>query len=169
MTSLDYSAYASKVLAGIYQDTDYERLLESLRQVDPHFLDISPEKFGMEFLAVRLALACHAWSKMCQEADLIETGIENAFMKTVMQSFQSPKFLEIAKAYSEYLHSPQANSRPVLSITANWMKRLGLAGTMEKDEKPVLTPGFQALMEISEAFKNQCENDFFEFSHSKPE
>ncbi len=165
----DFKVYAAQQLAKIYEVNDYERVLQALKEADLHFADILPAHFGMEFLSVRLALAAHAWSRSCKENHVKEAGTENYFFKAVMQSFQSEKFIDIAAGFSEYLHAPLAEEKPVLAVSGIMMKRLGLASSMLKKETPVLTPGFKLLIEIAESFKSGFENDFFEFTFSDPE
>lgn len=164
--SKDYKAYAAKQLAGIYEVNDYERVLQALKEADIHFADVVPATFGLEFLAARLALAAHGWSRACKENHVEEKGAENYFFKAVMQSFQTSKFVDIAGAFSEYLHAPAVEEKPVLSISAMMMKRLGLAGSLLKGQEPVLTTGFRLLVETAESFKSGFENEFFDFAFS---
>lgn len=168
MAAPDLKTYAAQELAVIYEVNDYERVLQVLKGVDLNFADILPASFGMEFLMGRLALAAHGWSRSCKENAVKEKGAENYFFKAVMQSFQSPKFVDIASGFSEYLHAPMAEEKPVLSIAAMMMKRLGLASSLLNNEKPVLTPGFRAVVEIAESFKSDFENRFFEHVFSGP-
>jgi hypothetical protein len=117
-------------------------------------------------LGMQLALSCHAWARSCRENKVKGPGIENLFFKTVMQSFQSPKFVDIAAVFSEYLHAPETEKQPLLPLTGLMIRRLGLAGELGSMEKPVLSPGFRLLVEVAEGLKNNFENDFFEFSVS---
>lgn len=158
----DLKVYAAQQLAAIYEVNDYERVLQALKTADLHFADILPSLFGQEFLSARLALAAHAWSQSCKDTGIKEKGAENYFFKAVMQSFQSPKFVDIAGGFSEYLHAPASEERPVLALSAMMMKRLGLASSLQENGKPVLTPGFQMLVGIAESFKSDFENRFFE-------
>ena len=160
----DFKAFAAQKLAEIYGLNDYERVLRALKEADLAFADVVPVRFGMEFLAARLALAAHGWSRACKENQVKDPGAENLFFKAVMQSFQSQKFVEVAASFSEYLHAPGAAEKPILSLSALMMQRLGITDAIVKDKGIVLPPGFKLLIEVSEAFKSAFENDFFEFT-----
>lgn len=166
MAERDFKKFAAEKLAGIYKVQDYDRVLAVLRQADPAFQSVAPEKFGLEFLGLRLALACHAWARSCRENRVTDEKIENLFFKTVMQSFQSSKFLGIAAVFSEYLHAPESEDQALLPVTALMMRRLGLAEQLGTAQKPVLSPGFRIVVETAEGLKSAFENEFFEFCFS---
>lgn len=159
----DFKVFAAKQLAAIYDIGDYGNILQTLQNEDRAFQKIHPTSFSLEFLASRLALACHAWSKICEESKIKDVGIKNIFFKTVMQSFQTPKVVDIASAFSDYLHAPAAEEKSVLAVTALLMKRLGLAETLKKSGQLALPAGFRLLIDADDGFKNSFENEFFEF------
>lgn len=163
-TEEEFKKYASQALAKIYAMNDYERVLDTLRDAgDDTFKDVAPAGFGLEYLSARLALASHAWIKGCQENYVENRAVENIFFKTVMNSFQSDKFVEIAKAYSEYLHAPEVEKHASLAVSLLLMKRLGIGQKLIKDGKPVLLDSFQLVVSTAESFKEDIENDFFDF------
>ena len=167
MSKKDYQKFAAEKLAALYELQDYERVLAALYEVDPSFKAVAPAKFGMEFLGLRLAVACHAWARGCRDNHVKDSGVENLFLKTVMQSFQSPKFVDIAAVFSEYLHAPKSVSeQPLLPVAGLMMRRLGLGERMGSVQEPVLTPAFKILVEIAESLKSAFENEFFDFCFS---
>lgn len=166
MSNKDYQKFAAEKLAALYLVEDYPRVLEALKETDPAFEDVPLAAFGMEFLGMRLALACHAWARGCKENHLKDAGIENLFFKTVMKSFQTPKYVDIATVFSEYLHAPESAEKPLLPVAGLMMRRLSLAEHMGSIQKPKLSPGFKSLVEIAESLKSSFENDFFEFCFS---
>lgn len=159
----EFKTYAAEVLAGIYGMNDYERVLDSLKECDDTFFDVPSQNFGLEYLAARLSLASHAWVRGCQENYVENRAVENIFFKTVMNSFQSEKFVQVAKAYSEYLHAPEVEKHASLAVGLMLMKRLGIGQKLMKDGKPVLLDSFQMLVSAAESFKEDIENKFFDF------
>lgn len=166
MPDKDYKKFAAETLAKVYETQDYERILKALGEKESAFQDIPPEKFGLEFLGMRLALMSHSWARSCRENKVTEPGVENLFFKTVMYSFQSPKFKDIAAVYSEYLHAPEAEEKSLISVTALMMRRLDLGQKMGSREKPKLSEGFKTLVEIGESLRSTAENEFFHFCYS---
>jgi hypothetical protein len=164
MADKDFQKFASEQLGAIYAVEDYERVLRALQEADPAFKKVTPAQFGPEFLGMRLALACHAWARACRE-NKADGGaaVENLLFKTVMQSFQSPKFVDIAAVFSEYLHAPESDDKPLLPAAGLMMRRLGLTAELGSLQNPKLSPGFRMLVEIAESLKSIFENEFFDF------
>ncbi len=51
---MNFEEYAAKRLAWVYENHDYERVLQSLAALDPSLIGVQPEAFGLEFLGARL-------------------------------------------------------------------------------------------------------------------
>lgn len=165
--SKDYKTYASQVLALIYEHNDHERIYELLKVRDPKIAEAGPETFGMEYLAGRLALACRVWESACLENKLTSEDIQKALMRRIMQTFESDKFLKLATLFSEYLHAPEIETQPTVSVAETLFKRVGAGTTVKKSAGPEASPAFETLVAVSESFRTSLENQFFEFIYKE--
>jgi hypothetical protein len=163
MSEKDYEAYAIRLLPGLYDSSDFGRVQQALKDMEYRFLKISGDDFGLEFLTMKLALACRSWDHACGENGVEDEADQKALLKVIMNSFQSPKFLKIAETFSDYLHTENAETQPWLSMPALFFKRLKMEALVKKDGKEDINPAFQLLVELADSFRSEFENDFFEF------
>ena len=166
MSEKDYEAYAIRLLPKFYETSDYPHVFRALREKDPTFRKVSDDTFGFEFLSLKLALACRIWDKACEENEVKDEAEKKALLRVIMNSFQSPKFVKIAEAFSDYLHSENADAKPWIALPAHFFKRLKVSGVDKKKWKEDISEAFQFLVGLSEGFKNSFENQFFEFANS---
>ena len=162
----DLNAYAAKALAAVYETQDYARMHKLLSDKEPRLKPISADIFGMEYLAARLALACRAWEENCGENGVKGEEDKKALLRHIMNSFQSPKFLNLATAFSNYLHCPRVEEMPAIAVSEHLFKRLGIPGTVRKISGEEVSDGFKSMVAESESFRSSFENDFFEFVNS---
>lgn len=159
--------FAARKLAAIYETSDYARIHIHLGSVESSFRSVSADKFGLEYLAACLALASISWGKCCRENDLAGKENENIFFKMLMDSFAAPKFINVASAFSVYLHSPEASEKSVLAVAGTFFQRLELKRLIESESGVGrMHEAFRLLVEAWEGFRSSFENDFFEFIHS---
>lgn len=161
----DFKNYASQVLAHIYEHNDFERIHTLLRQRDRKFEGVSPDVFGTEYLAGRLALACKLWERACDENRINSEETRKALLRRVMQGFESQKFLPLAAAFSEYFQEPAVEENPLLGTVEKLFNRLSINSRTNRSSGPAPAETFETMMAVSESFKTSFENDFFEFVH----
>ncbi|MCM8775509.1 MAG: hypothetical protein NC930_04065 [Candidatus Omnitrophica bacterium] len=70
---------AKRVLSFIYELRDHERVHLYLAPWDEKIKAVSPEVFGIEYLASRLALACVLWENYCKDHGIKKNPSENCF------------------------------------------------------------------------------------------
>lgn len=163
--------YAQKVLSSILAEREYGPLLERLQSEEKKLLTVSRDRFSMEYLPAKLAVACLLWETQCRENGL--EGNEKMLFQFVMQLFKSPKMVSMASSFSDYLYasdSEQGHS-PMPALVVRLFERLGLQGLLRgKKQGPALSAPFKILVETLEGFRSSLENDFLEFvfTHTKP-
>lgn len=161
----NFKGFGRQVLGGIYEPGEHERIYTYLLAKDGMFNRIPKDKFGLEYLAARLALSCRLWLEACAENKVTDPEIEKLFLKLVMDSFQSPKFTEIATTFSDYLYAPgMEDPHTQVSILAatHFFRRL----TPSAPDIPP-TKGMGAFIEVLEAYKDRFQNDFFDFVNTR--
>ena len=165
MNEKDYEAYAIRLLPGLYDNSEFPQIHKTLRNAEYRFMKIPEEDFGLEFLTFKLALACRSWERACDENRVEAESDQKALLKVIMNSFQSPKFLKIATAFSDYLHSENAETQPWIAMPTHFFKRLKIDPLEKKEGKDGISEGFQMLVEFADGFRSEFENAFFEFVH----
>lgn len=165
--SKDYKTYAAQVLALIYEHNDHERIYDLLKVRDPKIAQAGGETFGMEYLAGRLALACRVWESACVENGQTSEDTQKALLRRIMQTFESEKFLKLAELFSEYLHAPEIETQPTISVAETLFRRLGASTQAQKSTGPEPSPAFETLVGVSESFRTSLENQFFEFVYKE--
>ena len=163
----DFKSYASQVLALIYEHNDHERIYDLLKVRDPKIATAGGEAFGMEYLAGRLALACRVWEAACVENGLTSEETQKALLRRIMQTFESDKFLKLAELFSEYLHAPEIEDQPSVSVAETLFKHLSANPTVNKSTGAAASPAFETLVAVSESFRASLENQFFEFIYKE--
>ena len=154
--------YAAEILPGLFEVEDFTRIYKSLQEHDPRFKDVTPDSFGMEFLCLRLALACKAWEKTCEENQIKDEAAKKILLKRVMNSFQSPKFLKMATTFSAYLYSKNAVEHPEIGLPEQLFKNLNMETCKKNSVKEEPGDAFQLLVGICSSLRNSFENEFFE-------
>ena len=163
---------AKKLLAGIYGDTDFGRIHAYLAESDEKMKLTAPENFGMEFLAVRLAIATLSWQNLCAAAGFTDEAETKLFLKAVMEGFQSPKFKDLAVQYGEYLYGEydgdgssdlSPGSVPVVALSRRFFERLKLGLLSEKTGGPdVISESFRKMVDVLEGFRSEFETQLLE-------
>ena len=161
-----YEAYVAKKLASIYETNDFQNILGILKKADKQFSKIREDLFGMEYLASRLALACRVWEHCCEENGVQEEIYEKMLLRKIMNSFQSPKYVDLASSFSDYLYHDPGKPNPVISIADRFYQRLDLKSTVGEGKAQKVTESFQTLVALSDSFRTSFENDFFEFANA---
>lgn len=161
----DFKLYAGSQLKQIYQNADHKDVHSKLCGHEPNFALINENLFGLEYLAARLAVACRAWEAACDENGITDDESKKAFLRAVMDSFKSSKFLNIATAFSEYHLTINAETGPVVPIVEHFFTRLKIIVSPPSAEGgQVISDAFQMMFFLSESFRTDFENQFFEFT-----
>lgn len=162
----DLKAYAQKQLEFIYKNPDHKETQAKLCGHEPNFALINENIFGLEYLAARLAVACRAWEAACEENSITEESSRKAFLRAVMESFKSEKFLNVATAFSDYHLTVNAETGPVIPVIENFFKRLKVELAPGEGAGRKLTGAFEMMFYQSEGFRTDFENRFFEYLNS---
>ena len=158
--------FASRLLAKIYGNLEHERIYSHLFKKDIALEPVSVDAFGLHYLGACLALGAEAWFKACLENGVRDPVIRKIFLKAVTDSFQSPKFLSIAAAFSEALHCEDLKEEsPAISLARHVCRKWGLKSARRagRGKEECLGDFFRNLVEIFEGFRCQIENEIFEF------
>jgi hypothetical protein len=161
-------AYAAKILPGLFEVEDFSRIYQSLQEADARFKDVTPDTFGVEFLCLRLAMACKSWEKACGENGMKDEAVKKILLKRIMNSFQSPKFLKMATAFSGYLYSENAEAHPEIGLPEQLFKNLNMETRKQSSGKEEPADAFQLIVGVCSSMRNSFENEFFESIH-RPE
>lgn len=157
----DLKIFARKKLAEIYSEEDYSRVHSFLSDSDPAFQKVPIDHFNREFLTARLALSSLVWESFFGEGDDGSQG--KIFFKIVMNGFQDPKFVGLASRFSEYYHETNAGEKneSLIAIGKSFFRIFDVP--MALDDKKILNPAFQRLLEVFESLKSSLENEFEAF------
>ncbi len=164
MKKTNLNSYAAQALVDVYNLNDFEMIYKHLCGQSAAFSSVSAEAFSFEYLASRLAMASLSWIAACKENNITDDAEQKIFLKLIMNSFASPKFVNIASVFSEYLYSrDEDNKTPSIAVAHLLFKRLGKESMERTGGVAKMNNGFQVLVEIFEGFRSSFENDFFEF------
>ena len=156
--------FSQKQLDLIYADPGYKELLAQLCGIDPNFALVNESVFGMEFVAMRLAVGCRAWERACDENLLKEEIYRKMFLRTVMESFKTPKVLNIATAFGDYLFTLDAEETgPIIPIVQQMFKRLKIDETLGDGKATQINHAFEVLVLVCEGHRTYFESQFMEF------
>ncbi len=168
--SEDLRRFAAGALVRIYETHDFENVRSHLAAQDPGFLTVTPDDFGRESLAGRLALCCLVWETCCFENHFDKDNTLRIFLKCAMDSFRSSKFLSLAETFGDYLHGrpSETDLSPAVKIAGHLFRRLKLEPVQKKGgESGRLNPAFALLVEVFEGIRASFENEFQNFSDSR--
>lgn len=165
MAPSKFERYAVNKIASLYQEEDHARIFQHLAQDNPTFLTVDPQKFAVEFLAARLALAAAIWESSCEENKMNPQGNGRIFLRAVTASFQNPKFLPLASAFGDYYYKPddEVSESILIHIVKRLLLRLELQDAMKTpDGKLQVTQILRMLTEVFEGLKSELSAEFFD-------
>lgn len=164
----DYTRFAKRIIEQISKAEDGKEILKMLRTKDELFKDVEEVRFCYEFTAAQLAVACHAWEVSCDENRIDNDEIERAFLKAVMDSFQSKESLQFASDFSFYhQRAGYEEEDDSVGVVKVFYKRLAFTKSLETEEaRKKNAEGFQALVSSLEGFKTSFSNGFEGFVQS---
>lgn len=155
----------------VLDPTGQELVYRELCLKEPRLKQRTLEGFLAEYVPAKLALACVYWVGCCLEHRIEDKDIKNICFKEVMGLFESPKSLENATKFSECLYASNADPEqsPVLGVLVHLFYKLDLEAIVKPgdDDAGRLNFGFTFMMEVCEALKICCENQFSEFCYSQ--
>ncbi len=164
-----FKTWAQAKISEIYQSENIIQTYQRLCEKEKSFAAYPKEAFGFEYICLRLAIGCIAWINACRENNISEKAIQNVFLKSVMSSFETPKSLPIASAFSEYLYSPDGirKNDEIVPLVAKMFERLEAkraAGKKKIDQK--IIESVKTLIAMSESTRMSFENEFLELANS---
>ena len=167
-THKELEVYGVRKLAEVYAGLDHEQVHAALCADDPNFALIEGPQFALEYAGGRLAMACRAWEAACLENGVKDEGSVKIFLRAVMNSFKTPEHVAAADAFSSYLHCGDEDQGAAAAVTEKMFQRIkvdAILSTAEGSQRAA-SAAFERLMLLSESFRTEFENDFFEFIHS---
>ncbi len=141
-------------------------LFRALSEVSAGFDKVSKGDFQRELKSAVLAAACIAWENVCLENRLAEEAIQKAFLRDVMETFETPESRSAAEGFSEYLlcEGTEDTSLAVIGIAKRFFERMGHDAVCKPSLHPDQVHGaFRLLVEYLEGFKNDLKNRFEDF------
>jgi len=158
----DLKQFAAARLVHLYETHDYGQIYDILCTRSPGFRNVDREKFGREYLAVRLALACHAWAVACRQNVLLDEDLQKIFLQTVLATFQSEKVKDLAASFGEYacLPAETEDELAVLAILERCFDKLSAPKRQKTAKEECVDPAFQILVEATEGLRASLENEF---------
>jgi len=164
-----YGIFATKEVARIRRSKAAGEILLLLRERDGVFSKVSSRNFEDECLAAQLAIACLGWTSVCENDKIKDSDIEKAFLRAVMKGFESKTSVDLATAFSEYLHCSDAEraSSQAISVARRMFQRLKIKEEIEtKRSVHEVADGFRSLVESLDGFRSSFENGFEAFVES---
>lgn len=146
--------------------TGHELVYERLAQYETEVKERGFREFCAAYVPFKLTLGCIDWTVCCNNHHMHDKLLQNFYFRKVMQLFKTPQMLDTATRFGECLYASNAGTEdsPVLAALAHLFYKLGLAATSGPSQGDnYIKPGFQFMVEVSEAFKTVFESRFDEF------
>ena len=167
----EFEKHATEVLASLYDSGNEAQIHQLLGEEDIAFRSIPMADFRAHFLCARLALIAQTWEKICKDEGLDAADYSKAFLRQVMNAFQSPQSIQPATTFSEYFSAPQLEDEEseATALAVLIFKRLGQKPTYAAENgQTVIRPAFHQLIAALESLRTSFENQFFDFIHLHP-
>jgi hypothetical protein len=135
-TLLSFQNKTRECMQEIIDAGDEKRIFKVLGQEDPEFARLNFEVFKKHYLAARLALVSLVWEKVCSEHQ-IEGESRRAFLKRVMDTFQTPDTIPFATLFSEFRCASDLTEEEDLlpSLIRLMFDRLGISPALKMSEQ----------------------------------
>ncbi len=158
-----FQSHAGEVLKEVLDSGDEDRIFQSLGEEDPDFLKIKIDDFRRHYLCARLALISLVWESVCLDHGIRQHEKAKAFLKKVMDTFQTSETLSFAADFSEYRCAQELSEQPseFLAIATWFFKRFQLSPLVSMDaDAQMLKPSFLILAGALDGLRIGFENQF---------